>query len=104
MKRKNVAGTLAFEKNPSDGSYPSTTTTTGISYPETGTGYTLNGTVVGVSTDATHSTSTYSLALSHPMLSVNSISGTLTTVSGVTTGSLSFNGVSYSYAELFPSP
>jgi len=100
LKRKNLAGTLAFEWNPNDGNYPNTQTLTTIGYLEAQTGYTLGGTVVGIYTDSTHSSSTYNLTLSHPTLVVTSITGTLTTVNSVVTGSLSFNGVPYTWAEL----
>jgi hypothetical protein len=98
MKRRNVAGTVFMDWDSSNGAFPSTLTAVG--YLETATGYTFDGTIVGVTTDATHSTTTYNLTLSHPTLTVNSMIGTLTTVSSVTTGSLSFNGASFTYAEL----
>ena len=98
MKRRNVAGTVFMDWDSSSGAFPSTLTAVG--YLETATGYTFDGTIVGVTTDATHSTTTYNLTLSHPTLKVNSITGALATVSSVTTGSLSFNGVSYTYAQL----
>jgi hypothetical protein len=100
MKRKNPAGTLTLDLNPSDGSYTNTMTLTASGYLESQTGYTLDGTIVGVSTDPTHSTLTFNLTLSHPTLRVTSITGTLNQVSSVSSGSLSFNGDPYTYAQL----
>ncbi len=101
MKRRNLAGTVTLDWNPSDGSYTNTATITAIGYLEPQTGYTLDGTIVGVSTDSTHSTSTFDLTLSHPTLKVTSITGTLSgNIGPGTTGSLNFNGEPYTYAEL----
>jgi hypothetical protein len=107
LKKQNALLTLTYDKVPNDGTYTRVETVTAQSYLETGTGYLLNGTVVTSSASGTDSASSYDLTMSNsinPIFTVTSITGTLTNSSGVTTGSLSFNGVSYSYAELMPTP
>ena len=100
MMRRTVDSTVFLDWNPSDSSYPTTVIITTVGYNETATGYLVNGTITSTAYDVSTAEETYDITLSHATRPVKTITGTLTKSGGVWDGSLSFNGMSYSYSDL----
>jgi hypothetical protein len=78
MKRSNVEGTVYIDWNPSDDSYPMTFIITAVNYPESVTGYVVNGTMPANATSSSNSSQAFDLTLSHASKPVRTVTGTLT--------------------------
>ena len=100
LKHTNIAGTLLIDLVPKLLTPPSTSTTTATGYIELNSGYLISGTVVEVRNASSYYTGTYNLSLSHPAYPVKTITGALVGPISPSSGTLYFNGVAYTYAQL----
>jgi hypothetical protein len=97
LKRKSADGTVFAEQNPSPMTFPRTMSLTFQGYTDTTTGYRVSGTIVTTITSAGgNQTSTTNISLTHAVEPVRTVTGTLTTVNFMVSGSWSYNGVLYS--------